>query len=61
MHDHWLGHYGPTLRAFEALDPPQRQSLQDELIDLARRYDRNGGTGPIAILGDYLETVIVRA
>ena len=29
-------------------------------IALARRYDRNGGTGPIAITADYLETVIIR-
>jgi hypothetical protein len=27
---------------------------------LRSRYDRNGGTGPIAITADYLETVIVR-
>jgi ubiquinone/menaquinone biosynthesis C-methylase UbiE len=53
-------YYGPTLRAFESLDPPRRESLRNELLALARRYDRNGGTGPIAITGDYLETVIVR-
>jgi ubiquinone/menaquinone biosynthesis C-methylase UbiE len=53
-------HYGPTLRAFESLDPPRRESLRDDLLALARRYDRNGGTGPVAIPGDYLETVIVR-
>jgi ubiquinone/menaquinone biosynthesis C-methylase UbiE len=53
-------HYGPTLRAFESLDPPRREALQNDLVALARRYDRNGGTGPIAITGDYLETVIVR-
>ena len=53
-------YYGPTLRAFESLDPPRRESLRNDLLALARRYDRNGGTGPIAITGDYLETVIVR-
>ena len=52
--------YGPTLRAFESLDPPRRESLRDDLLALARRYDRNGGTGPVAITADYLETVIVR-
>ncbi len=52
--------YGPTLRAFESLDQPRRESLRDDLLALARRYDRNGGTGPVAITGDYLETVIVR-
>ena len=54
-------YYGPTLRAFESLDPVRREALRQDLIDLARRYDRNGGAGPIAITADYLETVIVRA
>jgi ubiquinone/menaquinone biosynthesis C-methylase UbiE len=59
--DFFRTYYGPTLRAFESLDPPAAESLRDDLLALARRYDRNGGTGPIAITGDYLETVIVRA
>ena len=58
--DFFRTYYGPTLRAFESLDPPRRESLRDDLRALARRYDRNGGTGPIAITGDYLETVIAR-
>ena len=58
--DFFRTYYGPTLRAFESLDPPRRESLRNDLLALARRYDRNGGTGPIAITGDYLETVIVR-
>jgi SAM-dependent methyltransferase len=59
--DFFRTYYGPTLRAFEALEPSRREPLRNELVDLARRYDRNGGTGPIAISGDYLESVIVRA
>ena len=58
--DFFRTHYGPTLRAFESLDLPRRESLRNDLLALARRYDRNGGTGPIAIASDYLETVIVR-
>jgi SAM-dependent methyltransferase len=58
--DFFRTYYGPTLRAFESLDPPGQESLRNELLALARRYDRNGGTGPIAITGDYLETVIDR-
>ena len=58
--DFFRTYYGPTLRAFESLDPPRRESLRNDLLALARRYDRNGGTGPIAITGDYLETVIAR-
>jgi SAM-dependent methyltransferase len=58
--DFFRTYYGPTLRAFESLDPPRRESLRNDLLALARRYDRNAGTGPIAITADYLETVIVR-
>jgi len=59
--DFFRTYYGPTLRAFESLDPAGREALRHDLLGLARRYDRNGGMGPIAITADYLETVIVRA
>jgi SAM-dependent methyltransferase len=59
--DFFRTYYGPTLRAFEILAPELRDDLYAEMVALARRYDRNGGTGPIAIAADYLETVIVRA
>jgi len=58
--DFFSTYYGPTLRAFESLDPARRESLRKDLLALAHRYDRNGGTGPVAIAADYLETVIVR-
>ena len=53
-------YYGPTLRAFEALPVEQQAALNDGLIALVHRYDRNKGSGPVAIAADYLETVIVR-
>ena len=53
--------YGPTLRAFEALPAERQAELNDGLIELVQRYDRNAGSGPVAIAADYLETVIVRA
>jgi hypothetical protein len=59
--DFFRTHYGPTLRVFESLDTERRESLRDDLLALARRYDRNGGTGAVAITAEYLETVIVRA
>lgn len=59
--DFFRTYYGPTLRAFEALPSERRESLYADMVALARRYDRNRGTGPIAIVADYLETVIVRA
>jgi ubiquinone/menaquinone biosynthesis C-methylase UbiE len=52
--------YGPTLRAFEALPADRQAALNDDLIALVRQYDRNSGSGPVAIAADYLETVIVR-
>lgn len=53
--------YGPTLKAFEALDAARRNALSEDLAALARRFDRNHGKGPIAIAADYIETVITRA
>jgi SAM-dependent methyltransferase len=59
--DFFRTYYGPTLRAFEGLPPDQGSALYRDMVALARRYDRNGGAGPIAIDAEYLETVIVRA
>lgn len=53
-------YYGPTLRAFEAIPVAQQAALNDGLIALVHRYDRNAGSGSVAIAADYLETVIVR-
>jgi ubiquinone/menaquinone biosynthesis C-methylase UbiE len=54
-------YYGPTLKAFEALPAEKGQGLQGDLEELARKYDRNKGSGPIAIVADYLETVVTRS
>jgi SAM-dependent methyltransferase len=55
-------YYGPTLKTFAALEPAQAEKLAADMADLARAFDRNGsGPGPIAIAGDYLETVITRS
>lgn len=58
--DFFRTYYGPTLRAFAALDEERRAGLREDLLANARRFDRNGGAGPVAIAADYLETVIVR-
>jgi SAM-dependent methyltransferase len=58
--DFFRTYYGPTLRAFDALPPERRADLNDDLIALVRRFDRNAGNGPVAIAADYLETVIIR-
>jgi len=60
--DFFREYYGPTLKTFEALPLSQQAALEQEMIALNLKYDRNGGkSGPIAIAADYLETVIVRA
>src|SRR5262245_18228866 len=53
-------YYGPTLRAFGAMPENRQQALNGDMIALAQRFDRNSGSGPVAIAADYLETVIVR-
>lgn len=51
--------YGPTLKAFEALAPADRDQLAAELADLARRWDRyRGREGAIALPSTYLQSVI---
>lgn len=50
--------YGPTLKAFEALDDRGRSSLAADLVDLAQRRDRNRDGGSIALPSAYLETVL---
>jgi SAM-dependent methyltransferase len=51
--------YGPTLKAFAALEGAAREALELDLLALARRYDRLG-TDAIAIPATYTEAVAVR-
>ena len=50
--------YGPTLKAFEALNTGGQASLAADLRQLADDYDRHRDGGSIAIPATYLETVI---
>jgi SAM-dependent methyltransferase len=53
--------YGPTLKAFAALEGAARDALERDLVALARRFDRLGaGAGAIAIPATYTEAVAVR-
>ena len=52
-------HYGPTLKAFEALPPERREALAEDLALLAQTRDRNG-SGALAIPAEYLEVLAVR-
>ncbi len=52
--------YGPTLKAFEALDTEEaRAALKADIDDLARRWDRLESDDAVAIPAAYLEVVIV--
>lgn len=48
--------YGPTLKAFAALDPEGRQALEAALVELVKKHDRLGN-GATAIPATYLEAV----
>jgi hypothetical protein len=50
--------YGPTLKAFEALGARGREALAADLADLARRWDRHGDGGTVALPATYLEAVL---
>jgi ubiquinone/menaquinone biosynthesis C-methylase UbiE len=49
--------YGPTVKAFEALDEQGGAALAADLARLVRRWDRNDG-GSIAIPATYLESIL---
>jgi SAM-dependent methyltransferase len=51
--------YGPTHKAFAALDEPGRERLFDDLTALAREHDRQPGL-TVAIDAEYLEVVATR-
>ncbi|MEW8398266.1 MAG: class I SAM-dependent methyltransferase [Candidatus Thiodiazotropha sp.] len=59
--DHWLDvfstYYGPTLKAFQALDETEAQSLRDDILQLIGRYNR-AGNGAMVVPSEYLEVVI---
>jgi len=61
--EHWLEYfktyYGPTLKAFEALDNAGQEALARDLLDLWRRFNRSSGDTLMAP-GDYLEVVATR-
>ena len=60
---HWLDvfrtYYGPTNRAFAALDAEKAAALEADILDLLEKlnWDRSGS---LIIPGDYLEVVITR-
>jgi SAM-dependent methyltransferase len=51
--------YGPTLKAFAALEPGAQDELHDDLVALAKRWDRLGTGDAIAIPSTYAEAIAV--
>jgi ubiquinone/menaquinone biosynthesis C-methylase UbiE len=60
---HWIEifrtYYGPLLKAFAALEPARRETLQNDLEALIARFNRSGD-GTMVVPSEYLEIVITR-
>jgi ubiquinone/menaquinone biosynthesis C-methylase UbiE len=52
-------YYGPTFKAFAALDADRQAALEADMLALLRAHDRGGATG-LVVPAEYLETVIMR-
>ncbi|WP_029587604.1 class I SAM-dependent methyltransferase [Bradyrhizobium sp. URHD0069] len=61
---HWLEifktYYGPTHRAFAALDATKQAALEADIVDLLKRMNR-GGSSTHIVPSEYLEVVITKA
>lgn len=61
---HWLEvfktYYGPTHKAFAALEPARQAALEADLVDLLEHLNR-GGRDTLLVPSEYLEAVIVKA
>jgi len=59
--EHWIevfrAYYGPTHKAFAALDAQGQRELHRALVDLLQRENRNGREG-LVIPGEYVEAVV---
>ena len=60
---HWLqifrDYYGPTHKAFAALEAPQAAALAEEITALLERLNI-GGSRSLVVPGEYLEVVITK-
>ena len=61
--EHWLDtfrmYYGPTLKAFSAVDDADRAALERDLLALANECNTSS-TGTLRIPSEYLEVVAVK-
>jgi ubiquinone/menaquinone biosynthesis C-methylase UbiE len=61
--EHWLEHfrayYGPTHKAFAALDEAGQKAFAGALLDLLRAWNSGRG-GALVVPGEYLEAVVTK-
>jgi ubiquinone/menaquinone biosynthesis C-methylase UbiE len=57
--EYFRSYYGPTLKAFESLDPDGQEALAEDLEELLERWNISDDT-TIIVPSDYLEVVAVR-
>jgi ubiquinone/menaquinone biosynthesis C-methylase UbiE len=61
--EHWLEvfrtYYGPTLKAFGALDTAGQAALQRDMLALVDQFNRSGD-GSMVVPSEYLEVVVTR-
>ena len=53
-------HFGPVKRAFEAIEEPDRQTLQQQLANIYANNGENRGEGLTITGGEYLEIIATR-
>ncbi len=51
--------YGPTLKAFEALDDAGKAALEADLVEMTKGYDRLDDPDAIAVPAAYIEAVAI--
>jgi len=57
--DTFRNYYGPTLKAFAALEPEQQRAFEDDLLTLANQHNTSS-TGGFRVPSEYLEVVATR-
>jgi ubiquinone/menaquinone biosynthesis C-methylase UbiE len=61
--EHWLqvfrDFYGPTHKAFAALEPDGQQALEQDILALLHRFNR-AGNASLVVPAEYLEVVITK-
>jgi ubiquinone/menaquinone biosynthesis C-methylase UbiE len=57
--EYFRSYYGPTLKAFESLEPEGQRSLAEDLEELLAQWNTSGDA-TVVVPSDYLEVVAVR-